>query len=187
MKKFSLLSLLIIFYISTFCQNTNIKKNDSILLAETAKYIEKEYDSKYMVFVIHGYESDSSKNSFCFSIRYILNDYDYEGIDPTYYFELNNKIVLVMTSNTFNISNFNVFKPQKINNELKEKAINTLSPISRGSATYEPSGLIYCKVGDRIESTYYKNADDIPFEKSIRAKRKRRPANSNEYFKKVDW
>ena len=165
----------------------NKKQQDSILMNEINNFIKKVYNSKYMIFVIHGYKSDTIKNSFLFSMSYILNDYDYERVNPEYYFELDNKIILVYISNNFNISNFNVFNPQMINESFKKKVINTLSSSERASATYEPPALLYCQKERKVKCTFYKHVEEIPLEISPYSKDKWIPLNYKDYIKKVDY
>ena len=160
-----------LFHTPMFCHNLRCEKGDTLLVTETLKFIDrinKEYinNSRFAVFVIRGIESDSSSN-FCLTLSYIMNSYEYEFVEPQYFFKLNDNFVLISVSNSFDINLFDGFSPMKITSIEMEIIINTLFPKEIGGITYTAQALQYCQVKDRVNKTFFEDSEKLPRWKSI--------------------
>lgn len=122
---------------------------------------------KYNVFVACFYSSKTSTKDFCFTLGYILNEYELNYISPNYVYYLNNDIVLIKidkkTKRTF-FKNANMRKIEAADSLI---IIKKLYPQADGGITYTSKGLTYCNKNEKKERTIFENSDEIPFDKSI--------------------
>jgi hypothetical protein len=130
--------------------------------SETNNFIDQ-----FVVYVISVNKNDSNQKGFCFTLGYIMNSYEYNTVQKDYYFNLDKEIVLVGLSKEVNKEDLQEFDLQELDKISRIKIAQKLYPQVIGGYTYQPSGMIYCKDGEEIESTYYENADEIPYIKSI--------------------
>ncbi|MCC7333045.1 MAG: hypothetical protein IT232_10615 [Flavobacteriales bacterium] len=123
--------------------------------------------NQFIVYVISVYKNDSNQKGYCFTLGYIMNSYEYNTVQKDFYFNIGEEIILVGLSEEVNKEDLLHFDLQELDKTSRIKIAQKLYPQAIGGFTYQASGMIYCKDGEKIESTYYENADQIPFNKSI--------------------
>jgi hypothetical protein len=122
--------------------------------------------ARHAVYVAHFFQVNSMEEELCFTLGYILNDFEVKYIDPDFVYYYNDEIVLISISGDVTD---NFFEPLFLKKIEKADSIGVTNKLlnSGMSATYTPQGLFFCKVKGEVSRTFYENADNIPTKKEI--------------------
>jgi hypothetical protein len=167
MKKIIAILILFLETSSIFGQGFSSEKIDSLIYIESREFINKVNEnyinnSKYAVFVIRGIETDTAKNSFSFSLSYILNSYNYNSVSPSHYFFIDTNLIIIALNYNFDIKYLDFFKPEKISEKERIMIQKKLFPKEIGGITYSSKGLLIIKSKDEVTSIFFKDSDLMP-------------------------
>jgi hypothetical protein len=147
-------------------REAEIFKAEFNLFVDSIKPFHNDFINQFVVYVAHFYQINPKDEELCFTLGYILNEFQVKSIAPDYVYYHNDEIVLIRCSNlTADI--FKELQFKKIEKEDSVRIANKLFPAESGGFTYTSQGLVYCKEKERIARTFYSNADEIPLERSI--------------------
>ncbi len=136
----------ILFTLNTYCQEIS----DSLIknqVRENVNMFISEKQNENTVFIIHCYSIDTTPNSFCIGVTYILKQRNVYGINalPNYYFNINNSYVFIVSDSIFNIDLLSDFKPIKLfHSEYQSLLKKAFETKGTGTFTYEPDGVLIC-------------------------------------------
>jgi hypothetical protein len=153
-----------------FAQNSyldfsNFYKKELSCFIDTTRTFFKPKSFKYIVFVAKFRKEPECSD--CFTLGYILNSASIEEIYANYYMMLDDQVILVKISpNEENMGLIKELKLTEMNDISKEKFRLKLFPSDDGGFTYISQGLTAC-FSRRQKATFYRNADEIPYEESI--------------------
>lgn len=137
----------------------------------TVKSQGNEFSNQFKVYVLYVYKNDSLDKGFNATISYIMNSYDYKDIQPKYFVETDNDIIIIKTDDLFKINNLKELNVQKITRYNEPKLVQKLFPGELGGVSYQPPSLSMRIVnGVVVNSISYENSDEMPISKSIYAK-----------------
>ncbi|OFY71451.1 MAG: hypothetical protein A3G23_11565 [Bacteroidetes bacterium RIFCSPLOWO2_12_FULL_37_12] len=124
-------------------------------------------NTKYHVFVAHIFNSKPHREDFCFTLGYILNEYDVDAIAPDYVYYFYDEIILIRMDKKTDKTFLEAINIKPILEQDNMKILNKLFPQKIGGFTYIAQGFIYCEKAEKTKRTFYENSDDIPLEISI--------------------
>ncbi len=169
MKK-TIVYFFILLPVFVFSQKTSFNQGE-VLKRETSSFIDtvktdfRSQDSIHLVFVTNIYSN--SKSDFSFTLGYILNSGDMSYIEPNYFFNIKNQIVLVRIDPLTNKTIMKELKMKKITKAEKVKILKKLFPSESGGYIGMHWGLIYSENEQGYIKKFFHNENEIPFEKSI--------------------
>ncbi|OFY71450.1 MAG: hypothetical protein A3G23_11560 [Bacteroidetes bacterium RIFCSPLOWO2_12_FULL_37_12] len=147
-----------------------IKKKDAFNL-ELKSFIDtmkgRNGNLKYFVFVARVFNSKPNGKDFCFTLGYILNEYELDDMDADYVYYFYDEIILIRMGNKTDKTFLEALNLKPILEQDCMKISNKLFPQNIGGITYIAHGLIYCANAEKTLRNFYENEDDIPLEISV--------------------
>lgn len=170
--KFSVYLIILLFCVSCKGPKTTIHQNSKNLKHEISNFIDSLRSNdipinKYAVFVLVGAIDNYLSKSNCFSVGYILNEFDYKYVEPNYFFKIGDKYVISRLNCSPDSLLYTGIDFKAIDTQSKAEILNTLYPTRKGGFTYEPQSIIFCIKGRNISWEYYDLSDFMPLKFQI--------------------
>jgi hypothetical protein len=118
---------------------------------------------KHRIFAIYVFKVDTSENSFCFSMSYFYNTYEYNNFSPKYFFTINDEIFTIINEEPNEVQIFNIFKPHVIEKTQEDLIMKKL----HDNIMYRPMAMQYCWEFNFYELKIFQNGNWVPVEESI--------------------
>jgi len=122
--------------------------------------------SKSFVYVLVGIEADSINKCDCFSLSYILHDFEFTDERTNYYFKIDtNYILAYINESTINHYLFKGLGIKKIDSKIEDKILNKLCPSKKNGSvwSYIAKGEIICIHNDIMTKQFFRNAYQMPY------------------------
>jgi len=153
-------------YITEIQGQTMDDRTSYYLKEEILSFLDRvgnETVNKHRIFVIYVFKIDTSENSFCFSMSYFYNTYEYNNFSPKYFFTLNDDIFTIINEEQNEIQIFRYFKPQVIEKTHEDLIMKKL----HNNLMYRPIAMQYCWEYNFYELKIFQNGNWVPEEESI--------------------
>lgn len=137
-------------------------------------------NGEHQVYILYFTQVNHSISKVCFTLGHIINEDELNFIPNHYFFKRNNDYVLVIFDKNipkdFEASMAAFFENfenneesltyRDIKNRLFKTRTDSQSEAPKG-ITYTPRGIVFCQENGKRISQYFKDANEIPIEKSI--------------------
>jgi hypothetical protein len=160
------LVIVLIILITNFCSGgqslNSINDNYNVFKKQVVEFINLSktktiFNGKYNVYCVNLHINNLDTNSYCFTMTYIMNEYDINLINSMYFLYIDSDIVLINERSWFNRIFFNEMASAD-----KHEIIDKLMPNERGFISGIVGGLIFCSYNGHSHKVLYRNSDDMP-------------------------
>lgn len=161
--------------ISLFGQNICQSDNNLVgtLKLELKEYVDQmkeagnEFTNSFMVYTVSIHTLDKHTNSLCFSIGYIMNDFDLIYNNFQWALFEDNEIILFKSKSNLDSAVVRSLGLNIIDSANKKIIADKLLNEEKGAFTYEPVGYVYCQDENGVIKKYYENTLEMPTDRSI--------------------